>query len=52
MKLLSRPAFYVIGLLIAIMLLLTSWMKWKLDTLPKGKVKQEPRAEPVSISQP
>ena len=52
MKLLSRPAFYVIGLLIAIMLLLTSWMKWKLDTLPKGKVEQESPPAPVSLSQP
>ncbi len=34
MKFLSRPGFYIIALLIAAMLLLTSWMKWKLDSLP------------------
>ena len=35
MKVSSRPGFYVIVLLIAAMLLLTLWMQWKLDSLPK-----------------
>lgn len=49
MKFLSRPGFYVIALLIAAMLLLTWWMSWKLDTLPKRKPKQEtpPAAVPT-----
>lgn len=50
MKFLSRPAFYVIVLLIAAMLLLTMWMSWKLDTLPKRKPKQE--SPPASVSTP
>lgn len=50
MKFLSRPAFYVIVLLIAAMLLLTSWMKWKLDTLPKRKAAKEP--SPTAVSKP
>lgn len=41
MKFFSRPAFYVILLLIAAMVLLTLWLDWKLDTLPRHKVKQE-----------
>jgi len=49
MKFLSRPAFYVIALLIAAMLLLTLWMQWKLDSLPKRKAKQEPPPAAVSI---
>lgn len=49
MKFLSRPGFYVIVLLIAAMLLLTGWMSWKLDSLPKRKGKQEtpPAAVPT-----
>ena len=47
MKFLSRPAFYVIALLIAVMLFLTAWMQWKLDTLPKRKPKQETPAASV-----
>lgn len=50
MQFLSRPAFYVIALLIAVMLLLTGWMKWKLDTLPTRKVKQE--TSPAAVSNP
>lgn len=50
MKFLSRPAFYVIALLIVVMLLLTGWMKWKLDTLPKRRVKQE--SPPSAVSTP
>lgn len=50
MKFLSRPAFYVIVLLIAAMLLLTMWMSWKLDTLPKRKLKQE--SPPAAVSTP
>lgn len=49
MKFLSRPGFYVIALLIAAMLLITGWMSWKLDSLPKRKAKQEtpPAAVPT-----
>lgn len=50
MRLLSRPGFYVIVLLIAALLLLTLWMSWKLDTLPKRKSKQE--AAPVAVPYP
>jgi hypothetical protein len=48
MKFLSRPGFYIIFLLIAAMLLLTVWMTWKLDELPKRKEKQESAAGVVS----
>lgn len=48
MKFLSRPGFYVIALLIAAMLLLTLWMSWKLDTLPKRKPKEE--SPPAAVS--
>lgn len=48
MKFLNRPAFYVILLLIAAMLLLTLWMQWKLDSLPEGKARQEPAPAAVS----
>ncbi len=50
MKFLSRPGFYVIALLIAAMLLLTLWLNWKLDTLPKRQSKQEtpPAAVPTT----
>jgi|GEM_PF-950239 len=41
MKFLSRPAFYMIALLIAAMLLLALWMQWKLDVLSKHKPKRE-----------
>jgi hypothetical protein len=41
MQFLSRPGFYVIALLIAAMLLLTLWMQWKLDSLPKRPAAQE-----------
>ncbi len=50
MKYLSRPGFYVIFLLIAAMLLLTLWMNWKLDSLPKHKAKQE--TAPAGVSHP
>ncbi|HRH99038.1 MAG TPA: hypothetical protein PLB55_24065 [Prosthecobacter sp.] len=48
MKFLSRPGFYIIALLIAAMLLLTSWMKWKLDSLPKRPQAQETAPADVS----
>jgi hypothetical protein len=50
MKFLSRPGFYVIFLLIAMMLLLTLWLQWKLDSLPKHKAKQE--TAPAAVSHP
>ena len=52
MKFLSRPGFYVILLLIAAMLLLllTLWLEWKIDSLPKRKVKQE--TAPAAVSHP
>jgi hypothetical protein len=50
MKLLSRPGFYLIVLLMAAMLMLTLWLQWKLDTLPKRKVKQE--TAPAAVSHP
>lgn len=50
MRFLSRPGFYIIGLLITAMLLLTMWMSWKLDTLPKRKAKQE--KAPAAVSKP
>jgi hypothetical protein len=50
MRFLSRPGFYIISLLIAAMLLLTLWMSWKLDTLPKRKAKQE--SGPAAVSKP
>jgi len=50
MKFLNRPGFYVIFLLIAAMLLLTLWMIWKLDSLPKRKAKQE--TAPAAVSHP
>lgn len=50
MKFLNRPGFYLILLLIAAMLMLTLWMQWKLDSLPKRKVKQE--TAPAAVSQP
>jgi len=50
MKLLNRPGFYLILLLIAAMLMLTLWMQWKLDSLPKRKVKQE--TAPTTVSHP
>ena len=50
MKFLSRPGFYVISLLIAVMLLLTLYLHWKLDSLPKHKVKQE--IAPAAVSNP
>ena len=50
MKFLNRPGFYVIFLLIAAMLLLTLWMSWKLDSLPKRKAKQE--TAPAAVSHP
>lgn len=49
MKFLSRPGFYVIFLLIATMLLLTLWMEWKIDSLPKQKAKQ---TAPAAVSHP
>ncbi|WP_395746034.1 hypothetical protein [Prosthecobacter sp.] len=48
MKFLNRPGFYVIALLIAAMVLLTLWMQWKMDSLPKRKVKQE--TAPAAVS--
>lgn len=48
MQFLSRPGFYVIFLLIAAMLLLTLWLQWKLDWLPKQKVKEE--TAPAAVS--
>lgn len=50
MKFLSRPGFYVILLLIAAMLLLTLWLEWKIDSLPKRKVKKE--TAPAAVSHP
>lgn len=50
MKLLSRPGFYMIVLLIGALLLLTLWLQWKLETLPKRKVKQE--SAPAAVSHP
>ncbi len=50
MKFLSRPGFYIILLLIAAMLLLTLWLVWKIDSLPKHKVKQE--TAPAAVSHP
>lgn len=50
MKFLNRPGFYLILLLIAAMLMLTLWMQWKLDSLPKKKVKQE--TAPAAVSHP
>lgn len=50
MKFLSRPGFYIILLLIAAMLLLTLWLQWKLDSLPKHKGKQE--TAPAAVSHP
>lgn len=50
MKYLSRPAFYVIVLLIAAMVLLTLWVQWKLDWLSKRKEKQE--SAPAAVSHP
>lgn len=50
MKFLSRPGFYVIALLIATMVLLTLWLNWQLDTLPKHKAKQE--KAPAGVSTP
>ena len=50
MKFLSRPGFYVILLLIAALLLLTLWLQWKLDSLPKRNAKQE--TAPVAVSHP
>jgi len=50
MKFLSRPGFHIIALLIAALLLLTLWMGWKLDTLPKRKTKQE--SAPVAVPHP
>jgi hypothetical protein len=49
MKFLSRPGFYVIFLLIAAMLLLTLWLQWKIDSLPKQKAKQ---TAPAAVSHP
>ncbi len=48
MKVSSRPGFYVIVLLIAAMLLLTLWMQWKLDSLPKRPAAQEKAPADVS----
>ncbi|MDI1314471.1 hypothetical protein [Prosthecobacter sp.] len=48
MKFLSRPGFYIILLLIAAMLLLTLWLQWKLDSLPKPNAKQETASAAVS----
>ncbi|MBN8419767.1 MAG: hypothetical protein J0L73_12680 [Verrucomicrobia bacterium] len=48
MQFLSRPGFYVIFVLIAAMLLLTLWLQWKLDSLPKPKVKEE--TAPAAVS--
>ena len=50
MNFLSRPGFYVIFLLIATMLLLTLYLQWQLDTLPKRKAKQE--TAPAAVSHP
>lgn len=48
MKFLNRPGFYLILLLITAMLMLTLWLQWKLDSLPKRKVKQETAPPAVS----
>jgi hypothetical protein len=48
MQLLTRPGFYVIVLLIGAMLLLTMWMSWKLEGLPKRKGAQEKTPAAVS----
>ena len=50
MKFLSRPGFYIILLLIAAMLLLTLWLEWKIDSLPKHKAKQE--TAPAAVFHP
>lgn len=55
MKFLSRPAFYVIALLLFAMMALTLWMQWQLDAPElkrKGKPGEEPRAAPVSLTRP
>lgn len=49
MKFSSRPGFYLILLLIAAMLLLTAWLYWKLDTLPRRNPGQEPVPQAVSF---
>lgn len=48
MKFFSRPGFYLIAMLIAAMLLLTLWMQWKLDSLPKRPAAQEQAPADVS----
>lgn len=48
MRLLTRPAFYVIVLLIAAMVALTLWLQWKLETLPRNKAQQE--SPPAAVS--
>ncbi|WP_395741002.1 hypothetical protein [Prosthecobacter sp.] len=48
MQLLTRPGFYVIALLIAVMLMLTMWMSWKLEGLPKRKEAKEKAPSAVS----
>jgi hypothetical protein len=50
MRFLSRPGFYVILMLIAAMLLITLWMNWKLEALPKRNAKQE--SSPASVTHP
>jgi len=50
MNFLTRPGFYVIFLLITAMLLLTLWLQWKLDSLPRHKAKQESAPAAVSHS--
>ena len=46
--LLSRPAFYVIVLLIGMMVMLTLWLQWKLETLPRQKEPKE--TPPAAVS--
>lgn len=48
MRLLNRPAFYVIVLLVFAMLFLTVWLQWKVGQLSEQKGIQESRPAAVS----
>lgn len=48
LRILHRPAFYLIVLLIGLLLLMTLWLQWKLDLLQEAETRQEPAAEVVS----
>ncbi|MFN0077669.1 MAG: hypothetical protein ACKVY0_14460 [Prosthecobacter sp.] len=50
MKFLSRPAFYIIALLIVAMLLLTLWMQWILSQ-PLFPIDHPPKEKaPAAVS--